>query len=508
MVSVPRQADTVIIGAGTCGVAMASRLIRGSDRTVLLLEAGPDWGSFAGGRWPAAVLDPTLMPVDRWQWDYVSAASTGTPGLPLERGRMMGGSSSHNGCAAVWGPRIDWEEWTAVGNPGWGVAEMVPLLEEADRTMEVMQPKREELTPWHQRVLAAAPSIGLPVLDNLNDIDNTTGFGIHKINIKNRNRWNMAFAYLDPIRDNPRLTIVADALVDRMWFNGTTCTGVDVVVEGTIHRVESHEVVLAGGAYGSPVVLMRSGVGPVEEIRSHGVEPVLNLPGVGRNLHDHPAFPLRYAGTDAIRGEMAAFGAAGGFLREEGTTALVQSSRCEGPFDLHIYPVASRPAAGRDWTFAISTAVMPPRSRGSITLGGRDPDAQPVIDTGYFNDPEGYDLDALVDGILVARELAATSPLAEVVGAEDSTSAAASSRDALKAHVLRNSTHDYHPAGTCKMAPASDPGAVVDSRGRVHGLEGVIVCDISIAPGVPRANTNIPALAMALRVADLTLGAS
>ena len=505
MSGLPKRVDTVVVGAGTCGVAMVSRLLEQSSRTVLLVEAGPDWGPFSSGRWPEAVLDPTIMPTDRWQWEYVSAATTGTPGLPLERGRLMGGSSSHNGCAAVWGPRRDWEEWAGAGNPGWSTADMVPLLEEADRTMEVAQPLREELTPWHQRVLGAAPSIGLPVLANLNDLDNTVGFGIHKVNIKGRLRWNMAFAYLDPVRENPRLSIVADALVDRLTFAGTTCTGIDLIVDGQRTHVEAAEVMLAGGAYGSPLVLLRSGVGPVMEARRHGIDPVLDLPGVGRNLNDHPAFPLRYSGTDAMRSEMAAFGAAGGFLREEGTTALVRSSRCDGPFDLHIYPVASRPHSGSDWTFTIATAVMPPRSKGTITLGGRDPEAQPVIDTGYFKDPEGYDLDALADGVEVARQLAATSPMAEVVGTEIGGTADVRSRAALVEYLRRHSTHDYHPAGTCKMGPSSDPEAVVDTHGRVYGLQGVTVCDISIAPRVPRANTNIPALAMALRVADLTL---
>jgi choline dehydrogenase len=505
--ALPRDVDTVIVGAGTCGCAVASRLIVGTDRTVLLVEAGPDWGPFIAGHWPETVLDPTIMPTDRWQWNYVSAAATGAPGLPLERGRMMGGSSSHNGCAAVWGHRRDFDDWAALGNAGWDAESMLPYLREADAVMRVHQPTRDEVTPWHRACLAAAPSLGLPVLPNLNDLDATHGIAIHQINIWNRLRWNAAFAYLDPVRDSPRLSIAADTLVDRLRFDGARVTGIDLIGPDGTATVHCREVILTGGAYGTPLVLLRSGVGPADDIRGHGITPVLDLPGVGRNLADHPAYPILYHGSDAGRASMDAFAAAGGFLREEGATALASSHRCEGPFDLHLYPVASRPHQGESWRFAIATAVMEPRSRGTVRLSGRDPEALPIIDTAYFTDPEGYDLDALLDGIELGRELGATGPVAALAGHEIQPGAAIASRADLRDLVLRTHTHDYHPSSTCRMAPASDPMAVVDDSGRVHGLEGVAVADLSIAPNVPRANTNIPALVAALRVADRLIGA-
>lgn len=504
--AIPGRVDTVVVGAGTCGCAVASRLIVRTDRTVLLVEAGPDWGPFTGGEWPEAVLDPTIMPTDRWQWDYVSAAATGLPGLPLERGRMMGGSSSHNGCAAVWGHRRDFDDWAALGNPGWDADAMLPYLREADAVMRVHQPTAGEITPWHRLCLASAPSIGLPVIPNLNDLDATHGLAIHQINIWNCLRWNAAFAYLDPVRDSPRLTIAADTLVDRIRVDGARATGIDLIGPDGPYTVSADEVILTGGAYGSPLVLLRSGVGPADELRALGIDPVLDLPGVGRNLQDHPAYPVKYAGTDAMRAEMDAFAAAGGFLREEGTTALASSSRCTGPFDLHLYPVASRPHGGESWRFAIATAVMEPRSRGTVRLASRDPEAQPAIDSGYLTDPEGYDIDALLDGIELARALGATDPLASMAGPELQPGSAVASRDALRELVLRTHTHDYHPSSSCRMGPAPDPMAVVGVDGRVHGLEGVVVADLSVAPSVPRANTNIPALVAALRVADLLVG--
>lgn len=504
--AIPREVDTVIVGAGTCGCAVASRLIVGTDRTVLLAEAGPDWGPYSAGRWPRAALDPTIMPTDRWQWNYVSAAATGLPGLPLERGRLMGGSSSHNGCAAVWGHRRDFDDWAAIGNPGWDADSMLPYLREADAVMRVHQPAPDEITPWHRACLEAAPAAGLPVLPNLNDLDAVHGIAIHQINVWNRLRWNAAFAWLDPVRDSPRLAIAAGVLADRLRFEGTRVTGIDLIGPDGPVTVHCREVILTGGAYGTPLVLLRSGVGPAGEVREHGIAPVLDLPGVGRNLADHPAYPVRFHGTEAGRRAMEAFVAAGGFPREEGTTALASSRRCEGPFDLHLYPVASRPHAGEGWRFAIAAAVMEPRSRGTVRLSGRDPDALPVIDTAYLSDPGSYDLDALLDGVEMARELGASAPVAALAGEEVQPGPGVASRTTLRDLVLRTHTHDYHPSSTCRMAPASDPMAVVDASGRVHGLEGVAVADLSIAPNVPRANTNIPALVAALRVADRLTG--
>jgi choline dehydrogenase len=199
---------------------------------------------------------------------------------------------------------------------------------------------------------------------------------------------------------------------------------------------------------------------------------------------------------------MDAFVFAGGVPREEGTIVLARSGRCRDGYDLHLYPIASRTPDG--WRFAIYAAVMDVRSHGSVRLGGRDPEALPVIDSGYFTDPDGADVAALADGLMLARELAARPPLRDLAGEEQEPLVP---RAELAAYLHERALHDYHPTSTCKMGPASDPAAVVGADGAVHGLEGLYVADASIMPFVTRANTAIPTAVIAEKITDgLTAG--
>ena len=265
-------------------------------------------------------------------------------------------------------------------------------------------------------------------------------------------------------------------------------------------RFDADRVVLAGGAYGSPVILQRSGIADPELLAQFGIDVVQPLPGVGRNLMDHPAIALRYAGTPELLQRLETFVAEGGLPREEGTTALASSSRCTEIFDLHLYPIASMKSRG-DWTYSISAAVMAPRSTGFVTITDRDPAAPPLIDHAYLTDDEGYDLDAIIDGVLLARELGEHEPLRSLLGDEIDPTRAASSREELE-HVLPTiNSHDYHPTSSCKMGLDTDPMSVVDQTGKVHGIDDLYVVDASIFPLIPRANTNLPVLAIAEKLA-------
>jgi choline dehydrogenase len=483
---------------------LAARLAEAGE-DVLLLEAGPDYGPPDSGRWPQRLLDPTLMPVEEVSWGYISACQHGTPDMALQRARVLGGCSSHNGCAAVWGHRADYDAW-AVDNPGWSAAEVEPLFREVDKRLHVHIPAREDLTPFHQAVLDAASGAGYPFIPDLSSLDPEFGFAIGPVNIdpETRVRWNAGFGYLDPIRDLPNLRIVGETLVDRVTLDGRRVTGVVAVGPDGPATIVAGRVILAGGAYGSPLVLLRSGIGAGDELKEYGIDVTHDLPGVGRNLQDHPAIGVRYEAKPETIAALEAFIAAGGLPREEGTIGLARSSRCEGPYDLHLYPIASRPFGGKGWRIHISSALMSPRSRGSIRLNPTaptDPEAAPVIDTNYLADPEGYDLDALTDALMLCRDLGAQPTMAALFEGEAKSGPAVSSRDEIRDWILRNASHDYHPACTCRMGPASDPAAVVDTSGRVHGLDGLMVVDASIMPHVTLANTNLPTFVGAEKIA-------
>jgi choline dehydrogenase len=260
-------------------------------------------------------------------------------------------------------------------------------------------------------------------------------------------------------------------------------------------------VVLCGGAYGSPAILLRSGVGDPAELRRLGIPTVVDLPGVGRNLHDHPVTALVFAGTAELERRMRAF-AAQRWAPEEQTIAKARSTRCGRGFDLHIFPTGGPLPDGAGWRWLFPIACMTPRSRGALRLASADPGVAPVIDHAYLSDPQGEDLAVLLDGLDLGRRLARQAPLADLLGEERLPGPVAGGREALAALCRRYCQHYAHPVGTCRMGPASDRGAVADATGRIRGLDNAWVADASLIPVIPRANTNMPVLAVAQRVAS------
>ncbi|MGE3798993.1 MAG: GMC family oxidoreductase, partial [Thermomicrobiales bacterium] len=286
---------------------------------------------------------------------------------------------------------------------------------------------------------------------------------------------------------------------ERLLLDGNKVVGVVTRGPDGVQEILGSQVVLAGGAYGTPLLLQRSGIGDPDDIEPHGIDVRIELPGVGRNLQDHPALAVDYTGTPELTALLDDFVAKGGLPREEGTIALFSSGRCEGPFDMHLYPIAHRNGPG-DWSIFIATAVMAPRSAGRIRISSADPDAQPVIEHCYLTDPDDYDLEALCDGLEMARVLGASEPLASLIGDETGSYVDCRSREQIRAQIPLSSAHDYHPSSTCKMGPSSDPMAVVDTVGAVYGVVDLSIADASIFPSVTWANTNLPALAVAEKI--------
>jgi len=496
----PRFADTVVIGGGTAGAAIAGLLAEHSAQSVLLLEAGPDYGSFVAGRWPAELTDAGAIPTTH-DWGYHSGEEYKPRVIGFERARVIGGCSSHNGCAAIWGSSIDYDGWAALGNPRWSADELRPLFRAASERLRVRIPETSEITPFQRAALDAAAEAGIPRVVDLNNLDENLGMAPSPANIVNGVRWNTAFAYLDPVRERANLTIVGDSPCDRLEIRSGRVNAVIVAGREGPVRIEGGRVIVAAGSYGSPAILMRSGVGDPSELRAAGVAPTLDLPGVGRNLHDHPRISLSYAGTRELEEMMGEF-ARYHWMPEEQTIAKAQSSRCTRGFDLHIYPVGGPDRRSRTgWGWTLEVACMTPRSRGALRITSSDSAVPPIIDHRYLSDSEDEDLRVLADGVALARKIAAKPALSRLVGNEISPGSGVATRSEIEAFVRANCLHYCHPVGTCRMGPASDRAAVVDSRGRIHGLDNAYVADASIMPVIPRANTNLPALVVGERVA-------
>jgi choline dehydrogenase len=504
---VPRHADTVVIGGGTAGAAVSAILAHGSEQSVILLEAGPDYGPLSSGRWPNDLIDARAIP-DSHNWGYDSADDYASRVIAFERARVIGGCSSHNGCAAIWGSRLDYDGWAASGNPGWSADELLPIFRAASNRLRVRIPPDGEITPYQHACLEAAASAGIPRVADLNNLDENLGMAPSPANVEVQRgiRWNTSFAYLDAVRGRQNLTIVSDTNVDRLTLRGNRALRVIASVNGTPCSIEAERFVLAGGTYGSPAVLMRSGIGAPEVLRAAGLEVTHELPGVGRNLHDHPRISLIFKGTPALVDTMRAFGQ-NHWMPEEQTIAKARSSRCGPGFDLHLYPVGGSGAhQPGNWYWTLEAACLTPRSRGSMIIRSADPLAAPLIHHRYLSDAGGEDLKVLADGLELARQIAAHPPMAQLAGEERRPGLRVRSRSEIESFIAENLLHYYHPVGTCRMGAANDPDSVVDARGRIHGIDNVYVADASIMPVIPRANTNVPALVIGERIARWLIG--
>jgi choline dehydrogenase len=494
------ECDVAVVGGGSAGCVVAGRLAGESDAEVVLVEAGPDYGSRTHGSWPADLLDGGALATSH-SWGYTSGdLYPGREPMEFQRARVIGGCSSHNGCIAAIGCAEDYDGWaTLSGDVSWSADAIRPLVGRALERLRVRHYAESEIGPFHRACLDAAAAAGLPRADDLEDLDGGIGFGAEPANIKQGVRLNAAFAYLDPARDRTNLRIVGDALCDRLMLGSN---GVEVVVrhDGAELRVRADRVVLAAGTYGTPSVLLRSGVGAPDELRALGITAVHALPGVGANLHDHPLVEVDFAGSDQLR-DLLDDAAATRFVPEEQTLGKLRSSYATGPYDLHLIPVAAHGQSLFAGRVLIGVAALEPRSRGHLHLLSTDPEAMPLLDHGFLSDPAGVDVAVLIEGIERIRELAGTEPLRSLAGSE---TVPGSSAD-LDAAIRRTVTHYFHPVGTCAMGSASDPTAVCDGEGRVHGLDRVIVADCSLMPVVPHANTNVPAVVVGERIADILL---
>ncbi|MBC2902418.1 GMC family oxidoreductase [Streptomyces cupreus] len=483
-----RGFDIVVLGGGVAGCVLASRLSEDPGRTVCLVEAGPDYGPDHRA-WPQGLRDAHALPRDDI-WERGAE-------VHRIRARVLGGSSCVNGCWHTWGSAHDHQEWESAGGPAWSAAAMAPYRQKAVEQMRLRAVPDREFSDWARAALAGARELGYRDVDM--GAPGGPGCGTPLINALDGLRWNAAFAYLEQARGRANLTILGGATADRLSMRDGRITGAEVVVDGRRETLRADTYLVACGAFGSPALLLRSGIGPADQLRAVGIRPEVDLPGVGTNLTDQPGVFVPLTPTDHLNAALSAKERAGELYVSRMLIRAAGPHCPEGSWDLHILPSAGDPLFGSlpegQYEAGISAFLMKPASRGTVRLRSADPDTPLDIDPAFLSDPEGRDLATLRHGLEIVERLAATTALKALASGLPSRDL---TDDELRA---RLGTY-WHPVGTCAMGHPDDPSAVVDGAGRVRGVDNLRVADASVLPTVPAANTQLSVLALAELLAD------
>jgi choline dehydrogenase len=475
--------DTVIVGGGSAGAALAARLSEDASRNVVLLEAGRD---VERARVPADVADASC-PTVAHDWGYEAETPDGRT-MAVPRARLMGGCSSTNATAALRGAPSDYDEWAALGNDGWSFADVLEFFCKLETDLDysdawhgrdgpiaIRRAATDQLREHQLAALDAARKLGARPVEDHNR-PGALGVGLLPRNERWGVRMSTALTYLEPARSRPNLTVRAHAPVDRVILHAGRARGVRLAGG---EMLDADEVVLSAGAYNSPSILLRSGVGPAAELRALDVGVVADLP-VGANLMEHPLLSVDYVSRAAPGADWF-------------QTAWTGRSDRAGsdPYDLHLLPGGPIEVAPDQVVFIVLVGLMRPRSRGNVALRSRDCEAPPRIVLGGLREPD--DLARMVEGVERARELLNTEPLRGLLVGDEVRPGPGD----LEAVVRREVGVYHHASGTCAM------GSVVDNEGCVLGLDGLRVVDASIMPTIPAANTNLPTIMLAERIAAM-----
>ncbi|MFI6205697.1 GMC family oxidoreductase [Streptomyces sp. NPDC051041] len=499
--------DYVVIGGGTAGSVIASRLTEDPDVTVAVIEGGP-----------SDVDREDVLTLRRWMgllggeldYDYPTTEQPrGNSHIRHSRARVLGGCSSHNTLIAFKPLPSDWDEWEAAGAKGWGAAQMETYYARLlNNIVPVDEKDRNAIA--RDFVDAARAALGVPRIEGFNAEPFTEGVGFFDLayHPEDNKRSSASVAYLHPVMDErPNLRLFLETWAYRLELDGTRVRGVRVrTKDGADLLIRARtEVLLCAGAIDSPRLLLHSGIGPRKDLAALGIPVVHDLPGVGENLLDHPESVIVWETHGPIPDNSAMDSDAGLFVRRDPHRA--------GP-DLmfHFYQIPftdhperlgyERPPHG----VSMTPNIPKPKSRGRLYLTSADPSVKPALDFRYFTDEDDYDGRTLVDGIRIAREIARTEPLAHWLKREVCPGPDITSDEELGEYARRVAHTVYHPAGTCRMGSADDELAVVDPELRIRGLDGIRVADASVFPTMTAVNPMIGVLMVGEKAAELIGG--
>lgn len=527
-----KEFDYVVIGGGAAGCVVASRLSEDPTVRVCLLEAGgPDNSALIQA--PLGFAATAALGIHNWNYNTVPQAElNGRRGFQ-PRGKVMGGSSSVNAMVYTRGNRQDYDNWVALGNPGWSYAEVLPLFKRAENS------ECFGATDYHgtggplnvcylrspsainQAFLDACVEQGLPRTDDYNGASQF-GCAPAQVTQKDGERCSAAKAYITPHLARPNLTVITQAHTQRILLDGKRAIGAEYLQGTQTAQVHARrEVILSGGAYGSPQLLMLSGIGPAHHLQQHGIPVVHDLPGVGQNLHDHvtavliyrtqrkeSTFGLSWSGLTKIVRSISewrskrsgiitsnvAESQAFLFADKNESTPDIQLALCTGIVDDH----TRKNHLGHGYTLHVT--LMRPKSRGSVSLQSANAKDAPLIDPKFLSDPR--DMETLVKGTQIGYDIMQSQALEPYRG-KMLYSVERNNPVQIKEFLRNHADTEYHPCSTCKMGPASDPMTVVDSTLRVYGMQNLRVVDASIMPQLITGNTNAPTIMIAEKAVDM-----
>jgi choline dehydrogenase len=494
--------DVIVVGAGSSGCAIAARASEDPNRTVLLLEAGPDYSDLSS--LPFDLLNGHNNSYTAHDWRFAHFP-TREREIRFPRGRVVGGSSAVNTAIALRGMPEDFEEWAALGLPEWDWRGVLPAYKRLERDLDfgdcdyhgdagpitIRRYPPSEMSLQHLAFLEAARDLGYPDCPDANDPDGW-GAGPQPMNKLGRLRVSCAIGYLAPARVRPNLVIRAETTVRRILVDEGHCGGVEVQTrDGEVETLRAKLVVLSAGAIMTPAILMRSGLGPAPQLERHSVPVARDITGVGRNLSDHPALSVTMRPKDPsiIDHDMP--------IIQTILRYTAEGSDKRNDLQIEMISFSGRKEASQ---FAIAGVLEYQHGRGEIVLASGDPDAPPVIHQRFCEDDR--DLARLMTCYRDVLAFARSKPIADLTEGIDFPRGGNPTEEEIAGLIRRFAGSGYHPCGTARMGVATDPEAVVDQYGRCHAVDGLAIADASIMPFVPRANTNLTSIMIGEKVGE------